>query len=489
MAKSLLRSVNEDEHQNNLLYVSGNEHDYSGIPPIHVDNNTNEISFSANECDAITALSSGVNYLSGGIDDVSASLTSFIQNNYNTFTADTLPDVYVTKNSFNSFVDTTNNSITAIINDVSDLNGEINTINDALNDLSTDISDLQISADNIQEELYNAVENIGTLSSTVSGLSDDVEVLKDNTNTISGNLETLSDTVEEHTDSINNIDNELTAISGVIDELDDRIDIISDNLETLDDTVESIASAVNDINDEIIDLNNSTAQIRTDLDYLDDTFKSFSTVVSSELDGKINYSDLIYNAELNPTAVTGISVYDTNYPIDIPGVTKNIYMWDGISPNPIELNTSAGNDNSRIIPFASADNQDLGISGTPGVISKDDKSKLDNIVIYNSDSANMQLTYVGYNNDTSASTFLGYSGDSLGFYDLNNHTIEEAIATPSIMEDENNWSEHPFGLTPEQNNTLNTLMTILSTSSEHPNAIIGVTAINGVPTLGWIDLN
>ena len=56
---------------------------------------------------------------------------------------------------------------------------------------------------------------------------------------------------------------------------------------------------------------------------------------------------------------------------------------------------------------------------------------------------------------------------------------------PSIMEDENNWSEHPFGISPDLYNMLRTLSAILSESGQHPYGMIGMTESG---TLGWVDL-
>ena len=103
--------------------------------------------------------------------------------------------------------------------------------------------------------------------------------------------------------------------------------------------------------------------------------------------------------------------------------------------------------------------------------------------MFSSDSAKMQVTYVGENKSSGYSTFIGYSGDNLGLYDLN-VPIDSAIEDPSVMEDSNNWSEHPFGLTPE----LKALSDLLADSANHPNAMLGTITTESGRSFGWIDL-
>lgn len=214
-----------------------------------------------------------------------------------------------------------------------------------------------------------------------------------------------------------------------INELSTNIDSINSQVTTNTQTIADHTSNIEQFTNDINDIHNTLSAIE-DIEYDIDE-------LSGKLDNKLNVNDI--NVDVENNKITSINVYGE--PIPIGESIENIYLEGSLNP----LSNSQG---SVTIPTVVT-----GDEGYNGLMSTDDKTKLDNITMFSSDSANMQVTYIGENKSSGYSTFIGYSGDNLGFYDLN-VPIASAIENPSIMEESANWSEHPFGLSQELIDTI-----------------------------------
>jgi len=338
---------------------------------------------------------------------------------------------------------------------ITSINNRIDTVNSNLIETTNDLTALQSNYDTFVESVPETYVNKETYAEDID--------------TITQKLDTLSETVDTKASQ-----SELDSLSDTVDSKASQSD-----LEALENRVETNENNIDSLSATATSLIDTTTQLRSDLNNVDDTIQDIITNVeelTEELDDKISYSAIGYNSDF--TSVTALN----GCLIDDPDSIKHIYLYDGV----IYTELQPGGEyypNSLLIPFASAADPIQGTTGTPGVISVDDKSKLDNITMFSSDSAEMQVTYVGENKSSGYSTFIGYSGDNLGFYDLN-VPIVSAIEDPSVMEDSNNWSKHPFGLTPELSEMLSAISSVWETRSAHPNAMMGMTG----GQFGWIDL-
>jgi len=265
--------------------------------------------------------------------------------------------------------------------------------------------------------------------SGITTLKTSTALLTQSANTISSNLTYIESTVNDIPYTYVNYDT-YTPYTSAIDE---TLTTITTNTATISSTIDSKANK-NDLdnlsdlvnskaNKDILDSLSSEVQLKANKNDLDSLSSEVQTKVDIDIVNEISDSlnDVIdtvnihtsaieeLNDDLNKTVVKYSDIeYDStnnnviklnSLPLKDINAVHTIAMYDGEGYDYIEL---TGDENyNKIIPFASAADPIQGTTGSPGVMSIEDKTKLDKLKVLSdllNDSANHPNAVLGMSN-------------------------------------------------------------------------------------------